>query len=74
MAKKIVCDPKIMVGKPTFEGTRIPVHIVLDMMADGASIDDVLVSYPTLDESDVRAALGYAARYVEAPVQTIAAE
>lgn len=74
MPRKIVCDPDIMVGKPTFEGTRIPVYIVLDMLGQGATQDDVLESYPSLDRSDVLAALSYAARYVESPVQTIAAE
>ncbi len=43
---RIVSDPEILVGKPTIKGTRISVGLLLDRLADGWSMDDILTSYP----------------------------
>jgi uncharacterized protein (DUF433 family) len=57
-------DPKILRGKPVIKGTRIPVHLVVELMASGMSVTEVLNEYPTLTREDVRAALKYASSVV----------
>jgi len=47
--KMVVRDPNIMCGTPIFKGTRIPVDLVADMLAQGATVDEILDGYPTLD-------------------------
>jgi uncharacterized protein (DUF433 family) len=46
----VISDPEIMQGTPVFRGTRIPVDLVRDMLAQGASAEDILDGYPTLNE------------------------
>jgi uncharacterized protein (DUF433 family) len=58
---RIVVDPEILVGKPIIKGTRISVELLLDRVAEGWSIDDILRSYPHLTRDDVLAALSFAA-------------
>jgi uncharacterized protein (DUF433 family) len=57
---RITVDPRILVGKPVVKGTRIAVEMVVDLLAAGWSHQQILDSYPTLTEEDVRACLGYA--------------
>ena len=45
----VTSDPEIMRGTPVFKGTRIPVDLVADMLAQGATVDEVLEGYPTLN-------------------------
>ena len=49
MQAMVIADPEIMRGIPVFKGTRIPVELVADMLAQGASADEILAGYPTLD-------------------------
>ena len=49
MEQMVVRDPDIMCGTPVFKGTRIPVDLVADMLAQGATPDEILEGYPTLD-------------------------
>ena len=58
---RISVDPKICHGKPCIKGTRIMVSIVLDYLHAGEGRDEILRQYPTLNPSDIDAALGYAA-------------
>ncbi len=58
---RIVSDPLVCHGKPCFAGTRVMVSVVLDNLAEGATADEILTSYPSLRPEDVRAALAYAA-------------
>jgi len=58
---RISVDPSICHGQACIKGTRIPVSVVLDNLAAGESHADVLKSYPTLEEGDLLAAIGYAA-------------
>ncbi len=58
---RIIVDPEIVVGKPIIKGTRISVELILDRVADGWSIDDILASYPHISRADVLAALSFAA-------------
>jgi uncharacterized protein (DUF433 family) len=53
-------DPAILGGKPVVRGTRISVELILEYLADGCSIADVLAAYPHLAEPDVRAAVAFA--------------
>ena len=55
-------DPEIMVGKPVIRGTRIPVELIVRMLAQGISESEILQEYPRLQPDDIRAALAYAAR------------
>jgi uncharacterized protein (DUF433 family) len=50
-----------MHGAVCFRGTRIPVSVVLDNLADGETAEAVLAEYPTLQAQHIRAAIGYAA-------------
>jgi uncharacterized protein (DUF433 family) len=59
---RVVTDPAVCFGKPTVLGTRIWVGLVLGLLADGLTVEDVLADYPSLSESDVRACLAYGAR------------
>lgn len=61
----IVSDPAILGGKPVIRGTRISVEFILELVASGASIADIVQAYPQLQEPAVRAALQYAARFLE---------
>lgn len=58
---RISTDPAICHGKACIKGTRIMVSVVLDNLAAGQSINDILRLYPTLHKDDVIAAIAYAA-------------
>ena len=60
LQQRISIDPKIMVGKPVICGTRIPVELVVRMLAQGVPESDILREYPRLKLEDVRAAWAYA--------------
>ena len=56
----IVSDPKILMGKPVIAGTRITVELVLEKLASGESIDQIVEAHPRLTRQTVLAALGFA--------------
>lgn len=56
----IEIDPKVCNGRPVIRGTRIPVSVLLEQIAEGKLWDDLLRSYPELKREDIRAALLYA--------------
>ena len=62
LLRRIVVNPKIMLGKPVIKGTRLPVEIIVEKIAYGADLNDLKKNYPFLKEEDVRAALLYAAK------------
>jgi uncharacterized protein (DUF433 family) len=62
--KKIVSESGIHGGAPCFEGTRIPVYMALEILAQFGTIKDVVIQYPKLDSEDVKAALNYCAKLV----------
>jgi uncharacterized protein (DUF433 family) len=62
MSDRIVIDPDICNGRPVVRGTRITAQTVLEFLAAGDSVEDVLAEYPTLTRADVQACLNYAAR------------
>ncbi len=57
---RIVSDPKICSGKPCIKGTRIPVHIILDLLAAGEDYQGIKKAYPNITDEDIRACLAYA--------------
>lgn len=59
---RIVANPGILGGKPIVEGTRISVEQVLGLLAKGMTNEEIIESYPILDEESVRAVLAYAAK------------
>ena len=62
MSERIVIDPEICNGRPVVRGTRIMVQTVLEFLAAGDTVDEVLEEYPNLARVDVQACLEYAAR------------
>ena len=67
-AQTILTDPKIMMGKPVVSGTRITVDLILDKLAAGETITQIVEAHPRLTEEGVRAALRFAADAVRAEV------
>jgi uncharacterized protein (DUF433 family) len=57
---RIVLDPAVLAGKPVIRGTRLAVEFVVDLLAQGWSVEQVLDNYPGLTREDVRACLEYA--------------
>ncbi|MGL5805633.1 MAG: DUF433 domain-containing protein [Xenococcaceae cyanobacterium] len=64
MKELIISDPKVMVGKPVIKGTRITVEHLLEEMAGGFTIEELLDSYPNLTREGIQAALKFAAESV----------
>lgn len=55
----IVSNPKIMHGKPCIKGTRIPVSLLLEMVAGGQTKKEILKEYPQLKEKDIDSVIKY---------------
>ncbi len=53
MDARIVCDPEILRGKPTVAGTRISVELILEKLASGYSMEDLLESFPNLTREGI---------------------
>ena len=62
---RIAGDPSAMMGKPCVKGTRITVELILRKLGAGRSFADILEAYPQLTEDDLRAALAFAADYLQ---------
>jgi uncharacterized protein (DUF433 family) len=76
LLERITINPAVCFGKPCIRGTRIWVSLILDFLADGISIEDVLEQYPHLVAEDIRAAIAYGAemsreRYVVLPLAAL---
>lgn len=65
MNERISVDPKICHGQACIKGTRIPVHLIIRMLANGDKAEDLLEDYPSLKMEDVYACLDYAASLAE---------
>jgi len=57
---RIELNPKVCDGKPVIKGTRIPVTVILEQIAEGETWDRLLAGYPELKKEDIQAALLYA--------------
>ena len=62
MNDRITIDPAICHGKPCIRGLRYPVENVLEWLASGMSVDEILADYEDLERADILAALSFAAR------------
>ena len=62
---RIFADTNVMLGKPVIRGTRITVEAVMERLASGWSVDQLIESYPGITPEDVHACLAYAAEAVE---------
>ena len=64
----IISDPKIMMGKPVIAGTRITVELVLEKLASGETIEQILEAHPRLTPEMIQAALRFAAEALRSDV------
>ncbi len=53
----VTSDPTVLAGRPVFRGTRVPVEVLFDNLADGMSLDEILDEYPTIARDDAIAVL-----------------
>jgi uncharacterized protein (DUF433 family) len=72
---RISINPDICFGKPCIRGHRIWVSLILDFLANGASVEDILQDYPQLEEPDIMACIAYGAemsreRFVDIPLES----
>lgn len=77
LLERISIDPRVCFGKPTIRGTRIWVSLILDLLAGGMTMGELLEEYPQLTTEDIRAAIAYGAemsreRYVVLPIEVAA--
>jgi len=61
MLERITFDPKIMGGRACIRGMRIPVSVIVEQIAHGATVEEILAGYPDLEREDIQQALEYAA-------------
>ncbi|MFH1760714.1 MAG: DUF433 domain-containing protein [bacterium] len=64
----IQSHPSIMMGKPVIAGTRITVELIIEKLAAGESVDDILEAHPQLSKDSIHAALSFAAEALKADV------
>ncbi|NUQ24568.1 MAG: DUF433 domain-containing protein [Saprospiraceae bacterium] len=63
--KYIVSDSNILGGKPIIKGSRVSVQLILEWIADGASIEDIHKEFPNLPVVGIREAILYASRFLD---------
>lgn len=68
MKELIVSDPKTMMGKPVVAGTRITVELIVEKLAAGETVDQILEAHPRLTREAIQAALAFAAKTLRADV------
>jgi uncharacterized protein (DUF433 family) len=66
---RIVVNPKVMLGKPVLKGTRITLELVLRLLAQGLSAEEILKDYPQLTKDDITAVLLYAVKRASEVIQ-----
>lgn len=66
--QRITFDQQILHGKPVIRGLRISVEMILELLAKGASVQEILEDYPELELEDIQAALSYAQHLVAGEV------
>jgi len=65
LSSRIVIDPEVLSGKPVIKGTRIPVYLIIELLANGITEKEILRQYPALKKEDIKAALFYASKCLE---------
>ena len=69
---RITVDPQLCGGRPCIRQTRIRVKDILDLLASGASTEEIMEDYPYLEADDIKASLEYAAHQMDHPVLSVA--
>jgi uncharacterized protein (DUF433 family) len=77
LLSRISIDPKICFGKPCIKGHRIWVSLILDFLASGMTMAEILEDYPQLQPEDILACIAYGAemsreRFVDIPIESVA--
>ena len=72
LLQRISINPNICFGKPCIRGHRIWVSLILDLLANGATFEEILQDYPGLEREDILACIAYGSemtreRYVDVP-------
>ena len=62
---RIILDPKVMVGKPVIQGTRLTVDFILNLLAHGATEDEILNEYQGLEIEDIQACFLFATHFLK---------
>ncbi|MBM4040350.1 MAG: DUF433 domain-containing protein [Planctomycetes bacterium] len=73
MVDRISADPEICGGQACVKGTRVPVYAILDFLAAGNTVEEILDEYPQLVREDVLAAVEYAAMLAREEFETVGA-
>ncbi len=75
IASRITINPNVCFGKPCIRGHRIWVSLILNYLASGMTVRELLEEYPDLEEADILACIAYGVemvrgRYIEIPIET----
>jgi uncharacterized protein (DUF433 family) len=62
---KIESNPDILYGKPVIKNTRIPVDLILEKLAEGETVEDLLKAYPNIDRDAISSSLAFAADFIK---------
>ena len=65
LLERITVNPKVMVGKPVIRGTRLTVEYILNLLAHGATVTDILTEYRGLTQEDIQACILFATKSLE---------
>jgi uncharacterized protein (DUF433 family) len=65
LRERITIDPRVMVGQPCIRGTRLTVRLILNLLAHGATHDEIFEDYPRLTPDDISACLLYTVDLLE---------
>ncbi len=68
LLKRIALNPRVMVGKPVIKGTRLTVEHILNLLAHGAAVEEILEEYDGLALEDIQACLLFATKSLESTV------
>jgi uncharacterized protein (DUF433 family) len=65
LLERIVINPKVMVGKPVIRGTRLTVEYILNLLAHGATVPEIIKEYKGLTQEDIQACILFATKSLE---------
>jgi uncharacterized protein (DUF433 family) len=65
LLERITLNPKVMVGKPVIRGTRLTVEYILNLLAHGTTMAEILAEYKGLTEEDIQACILFATKSLE---------
>ena len=65
LLERITVNPKVMVGKPVIKGTRLTVEYILNLLAHGATVIEIISEYKGLTQDDIQACILFATKSLE---------